>query len=221
MDRTTCDLLHSRRRGAALFRLAALALLPACAGGVLAKSDDGATAKNDAGVSPTPDAGVTTSHDAGVAVKHDGRVSDARVRDVSATIGYDATDVPFWQWWDPQCGVPGSPCTKRKCTTVEIQASPVGGCSFTVDLMTGCLLIDNTATMGWTSYVSSDRQIIQTLVFPYTMAGLSLCGYAAQGYVGYPYDTACCPWFDAGSDAAGASDGAADASGSVDAVVGQ
>ncbi len=167
-------------------------LLPACVGRTLAKTDGGAT----------------TTHDAGV--------SDAHRHDASATADRDATDVLYWQWWDPHCGVPGSPCTNRKCMTVVFTASPVGGCNVGSQFNAGCMPADLTTT-GWSAYVSSDRQIINAVYYPYTLSGLSSCGALGYGEVFNPVPIACCPWLDGGGIVGDGGDGKVDARGSVDA----
>ncbi len=113
---------------------------------------------------------------------------------VSGAVDGSVSSVPYWQWWDPQCGSPGSACTNPSCSQVRLAVSPIGGCETEDILMTGCL--PSGVTIGWTGYASTDHQVIAALLAPYTMTGLSQC--TCNGCGGLPYPPACCPWMDGG-----------------------
>ena len=120
-----------------------------------------------------------------------------------ATVSADAmpvdasSDVLYWQWWFPECGVaPGQPCTNPACWPTSLGASDVGGCQLTTSSSGGCVPIQSAGTECNLTYYARDlERTISAAVPPYTMTGLTSCGEPC-GYPDVP--PSCCPWVDAG-----------------------
>jgi hypothetical protein len=101
--------------------------------------------------------------------------ANAAPQDAGAT---DAeSHVPYWQWWDPRCGVtPGEPCTNPtnpKCGAPDLTVGTLEYCESAI-ISTGCML--PTATNGNSCYTSSayGRYIISQAPPP-TTRGLVPC----------------------------------------------
>jgi hypothetical protein len=111
------------------------------------------------------------------------------------------SDVLYWQWWYPDCGVPpGGACTNPQCAQTTLAASAVGGCSYAgPGFLTGCVP-GNQGEDGYINFSSDDHIFIGAFNPPYTQTGLSPC--QVQGHPGnQDMPLWCCPWItDAGGD---------------------
>jgi len=107
----------------------------------------------------------------------------------------DPTNVPYWQWWYPECGSPGAPCSNPSCAPVQLLVSDVGGCEYTnTSLMTGC--VPGMPTDGWTTYTVEARQLVASQLPPYSFEDVTSCLPGLSDLQGN--EQACCTWFDAG-----------------------
>jgi len=128
----------------------------------------------------------------------DGGTGSSRDGSTPFIISDAGSDVPYWQWWYPDCGVPaGDTCNNPSCAPTAFVTSSTGACELGAQSERGCVPKD-IGTIGHTSYTSvAFSQLISTLVQPYTLNGLDQCGAQGMDF----QSNACCPWLDGGTDA--------------------
>ncbi|MGA7123977.1 MAG: hypothetical protein WBY94_28000 [Polyangiaceae bacterium] len=78
------------------------------------------------------------------------------------------------QWWSPECAQSGGQCTDPTCSSITLLVSPTA-CGTPEAITVGCLPT-GMGTVGWACLVRlSDREIIFTLAWPPSTAGLETC----------------------------------------------
>ncbi len=79
------------------------------------------------------------------------------------------------QWWSPECAQSAGPCSDPTCSSITLLVSPTA-CGTPEAITVGCIPTDMLLSIGWGCFVRlSDREIIFTLAWPPSTAGLETC----------------------------------------------